>query len=120
MQVFCLWFWEAKTNKWVCKEAYRVDGDGHPLLCSDTPPEKWIADEDYPKKSELGRAITTWSAEFGVELYRIVPPSLPPWLNGISFTDRLKKSKWHELLEDGSALLMGTARRAEEILVNDD
>lgn len=141
--VYCLWEYDATAERkpWKFVEAYGVDQDGY--ACTESKhasgdrhsysewmnqkiwynekTKEWsdtkVGDEDdHDWRPIAGRVVTVWTTEGGVGLAAFNPPSELAWLSDQFATQLVKQRKWYELLSEGYALYMGTARKVEDLL----
>jgi hypothetical protein len=119
--VICYWAYE---EKWVLKESFQMDEDGHCIQIPSTGGNsrheyhKWMnkpLDEDeWDFEPIMGRAVTVWDMDHGVGLLDIHPPEWVDWLS-VSFYEKLcKMPDWYVLLNEGWHMFMGTAKEVEK------
>ena len=130
--VVCYWeYQESKERRelWKLVESFPVDMDGYPLIKTSTGRDNdcdmlWLntkihpyhGSEDYEWEPIMGRAVTAWWLESGVQVRDLHPPAWVSWLS-VSFIEELKKlPNWWQFLECGHDLYLGTARAAQEII----
>lgn len=135
--VICYWKFVPKKrpyeDKWELVESYACDDDGYPIY---TPKNtsgggdrhefmKWLqtssrANDDFDPEPIMGRAVTLWTVDGGVQLLGFNPPQWIDWLSP-SFYEKIRENGlWRTLLEGAGTLWLGTGREADKYVTIKD
>lgn len=129
-----------RHRPWKLVEAYAINQDGYPqgevktkgdFPNTRTEWDNWLyrkeaipsgsgsGDEDDTEFDMIpipGHVVTIWTVENGAKLFKFNPPTELAWL-GEDFAAELPKAyNWHKMLDDGYALMFGTARAVEKLM----
>lgn len=122
----CFFSWNDRKECWDLRELVGEDADGY--LCTPSrmlgkkfkgcrhAANGWVRPDGTD--AALGRATTSWSFQFGVQLRDVGVLEQLQGLSPMFCVDLKKVSTWYNFLPDGYSLVVKTAEAVREFFTN--